>query len=393
MRNRLIAWSATFLTLVIAAVAVVGIWSAIASRGLPALADVAPWATRLASYPSGLAIVAVGWLLVTRFPTRGYGWAWLGLGFAQLVQMACRDYGILLLVSGDTGVMSPGLLGLLGDYGFLCSLWLIGLVLLLFPDGRLSSRLWRVVAWTSSVGVGLMAAGTWMLPGESGTLPASWPGLLEGTTAQALEAVGGVLLYVLFAAVPLGVLSVVLRYRRASGVGRQQIKWLALAALLSLPAWAIDLPGILDPIYEALSGVFLPLAMAVAIFRYRLYDIDRLISRTVSYGLLAAVLAAVYAGGVSALGAVVGSDNPLAVAGATLAAAAFFTPVRRRVQEWVDRRFDRTRYDTAQVVSAFSGRLRGEIDLEGLTTDLSAVVGATLRPATVSLVLVGQEVR
>jgi hypothetical protein len=388
MRNRLIAWSATILTLAAVAMALLGIWAALASRNFPALADVAPWPTRLASYPSGLAILAVGWLLVTRFPTKGYGWAWLGLGLAQVMQMACRDYGVLLISSGETGPLSPAQLGLLGDYGFLSSLLLIGLVLLLFPDGTLPSKHWRVVAWTSSIGAVLLAVGSWMLPGESGTLPASWPGVLSGAPAQVLEAVGGVLLYVLLAAVPLGVLSVVLRYRRASGIGRQQIKWLALAALLSLPAWAFDLPGILDPIYEAVSGVFLPLAMAVAVFRYRLYDVDRLISRTVSYGLLAAVLAGVYVGGVAALGAVVGSDNPLAVAGATLAAAAVFAPLRRRVQGWVDRRFDRTRYDTSQVVSALSGRLRDRVDLEGLTSDLTTIIGTTLRPAVVSVVLV-----
>ncbi len=204
-----------------------------------------------------------------------------------------------------------------------------------------------------------------MLPGESGTIPATWSGVVSETFAQAVEPAGSVLLVVLFAGVPLGVLSVLLRYRRASGIERLQIKWLALAAVFSLPAWAIDLPGALDQINEAVAGVLLPAAMAIAIFRYRLYDIDRLISRTVSYGLVAAVLAAVYLGGVAALGAVVGSDNPLAVAGATLAAAALFTPMRRWAQVWVDRRFDRTRYDATQVVSAFSGRLRDEVDLDG----------------------------
>ncbi len=157
MRRRFAA-SATIVALVTVAIALVGIWSALASRNFPALADVAPWATRLASYPSGLAIAAVGWLLVTRFPDKGYGWAWLGLGFAQIMQSACRDYGVFLLASGQTGPLSTGLLGLIGDYGFLSSLWLIGLVLLLFPDGRLSSTFWRIVAWTTSIAVGLMAA-------------------------------------------------------------------------------------------------------------------------------------------------------------------------------------------------------------------------------------------
>jgi hypothetical protein len=140
-------------------------------------------------------------------------------------------------------------------------------------------------------------------------------------------------------------------------------------------------------VFIALNAI--PAAIGVAILRYRLYDIDKLISRTVSYAVVAAVLVAVYAGCALALGSLVGRDNPLAVAGATLAAAALFTPLRRRVQEFVERRFDRSRYDAERVVDDFASRLRQEVDLDGLTTDLTAVVGQTLRPVTVSLWLRG----
>jgi hypothetical protein len=129
----------------------------------------------------------------------------------------------------------------------------------------------------------------------------------------------------------------------------------------------------------------------LAVIRYRLYDIDTIVRRTVSYGALAALLALVYLGGVTALGAIIGRDNPLAVAGATLAAAALFNPVRRRVQRWVDRRFDRARYNAAGVVDDFASRLRHEVDLDGLAADLTGVVTTTLRPAAMSIWLRGDK--
>ena len=138
------------------------------------------------------------------------------------------------------------------------------------------------------------------------------------------------------------------------------------------------------------AGLGFPIAVAIAILRYRLYDIDRLISRTVSYAIVAAVLVAVYAGFTLVLGAVVGRNNPLAVAGATLTAAALFSPVRRKVQSFIDRRFDRSRYDAGRVVDEFASRLRSEVELDGLTDDLFMVVGRTLRPATVRLWMRGE---
>jgi hypothetical protein len=186
--------------------------------------------------------------------------------------------------------------------------------------------------------------------------------------------------------------AVIVRYRRARAEERQQIKWLAYAvgmfAVVYSSMFAFsggdESPAWLDLLF-VISIAAIPVAIALAVIRYRLYDIDTIVRRTVSYGALAALLALVYLGGVTALGAIIGRDNPLAVAGATLAAAALFTPVRRRVQRWVDRRFDRSRYDAQQVVEQFSSRLRAETDLDGLRSDLTGVIEQTLRPATMSL--------
>jgi hypothetical protein len=186
--------------------------------------------------------------------------------------------------------------------------------------------------------------------------------------------------------------AVIVRYRRARAEERQQIKWLAYAVGMFAVVYSSMLafsggdesPVWVDVLFVT-SIAAIPVAIALAVIRYRLYEVDRIVRRTFSYTAVAALLALVYLGSTFALGAIIGRDNPLAVAGATLAAAALFTPVRRRVQGWVDRRFDRSRYDAQQVVEQFASRLRAETDLDGLRSDLTGVVEETLRPAAISL--------
>ena len=192
----------------------------------------------------------------------------------------------------------------------------------------------------------------------------------------------GLLLLVLAAAI----VSLVVRFRRSHGVERQQLKWFTYAGALVL----------LAPLSNALIGnvsyvlvLALPVAVGVAVLRYRLYDIDRLINRTVVYGLLTALLAGVYAGVVLVLGQLfggIGGQPPSwVVAGATLAVAAMFQPARRRIQAVVDRRFNRRKYDAARTVEAFSVRLRDEVDLDALSAELLAVVDQTIQPTRASL--------
>jgi hypothetical protein len=193
--------------------------------------------------------------------------------------------------------------------------------------------------------------------------------------------------------------SVVLRFRRARGVERQQLKWFAAGAgqLALLSAVAIAFPGFWDywipmPLSDLVFGIsfaMIPLTIGIAILRYRLYDIDRIINRTLVYGLLTALLGAIYAGAVLILGQVFGGvgGNPpsWAVAGATLAVAALFQPARRRIQAVVDRRFNRRKYDSVKTVNAFRTRLRDEVDLDTLSAELMTIVDQTMQPSQSSL--------
>ncbi|HEX2373781.1 MAG TPA: hypothetical protein VHO93_07340 [Actinomycetota bacterium] len=193
-------------------------------------------------------------------------------------------------------------------------------------------------------------------------------------------------------AVVVGAASLVVRFRRARGTERQQLRWVALAATLALLGSVVLLvavslgtsPGLLGWV----AGVYfaiLPLAIGAAILRYRLYDLDRIVSRTLAWGLLTVLLGLGYAGVVLSLGRFLPKDSSLVVAAATLAAAAAFQPARRRIQQTVDRRFNRRRHDAAQTIAAFSARLRDEVDLNTLTGELLAVVDQTMQPTQASL--------
>jgi hypothetical protein len=190
----------------------------------------------------------------------------------------------------------------------------------------------------------------------------------------------------------LGALSLLARLRHGRGRERQQVKWLAYAGVLGVAVLVVHLlwepVGLVSAVLLAASLWAIYLAIGIAVFRYRLYDIDRLINRTLVYGLLTAILALVYAGGVFVVGQLLNparGESGLAVAASTLAVAALFRPLRRRVQTVVDRRFNRRRYDAAKTVAAFSGRLREHIDLETLSTELLAVVDQTMQPTRVSV--------
>jgi hypothetical protein len=206
---------------------------------------------------------------------------------------------------------------------------------------------------------------------------------------------GGV--FALLTAVVLSALSLVFRYRRAGGVERQQIKWFAFAAVLFGGSLVFsgflgrDLPGVWDALFETVTFVGLYVAVGVAILRYRLYDIDILVNRTLVYGTLTALLAAVYFGGVATVQAIfralTGQEHQpqLAVVVSTLVIAALFNPLRRRIQGFIDRRFYRRKYDAAKTLEAFSARLRDETDLDALSDELVSVVRETMHPAHVSL--------
>ncbi len=274
------------------------------------------------------------------------------------------------------------------------------LVLVLFPSGAPPSRRWRPVVWLTGSGIVLLVAGIALTPGPFADYPINNPFGLPGagTLPGRVSSAGGL---ALLGGGVASIVSIVVRFRNARGDERQQLKWLSYAVILiglcvlvSLPLEAAatastseDLTNLSNfLITSALATI--PIGIGIAVFKYRLYDIDRIISRTVTYGLLTIFLGAIYFGAVLLLQAVLGNriaDQPPAVAGTTLAVAALFRPARARIQGVIDRRFNRARFDAQQTVDAFSSHLRDEVDIDSLTAELLVVVRQTMQPGHASL--------
>jgi hypothetical protein len=333
----------------------------------------------------------VGALVASRRPAHPVGWLLLGVGLGLVVTeliQAYVDYGLL----ARPGSL-PGARYLTGFAYSTVLIWVscAGFVLLLTPTGSLPSPRWRWWARLAAAAPVVMVVGSVVQPNplapEYHGNPLAVPALARVLIVPAVAGVVVVLVSLL-----VGAGSLVVRFRRARGVERLQLRWLAYAAALAAGLLLVALfSGFLlgndNVTFASLSlGVaLLPLATGAAILRYRLYDIDRIISRTLAYGLLTVLLGGGYAALVLGLGQLLGRDSSLVVAGATLAVAAVFQPARRRVQQVVDRRFNRRRYDAARTIAAFSARLRDEVDLDTLTAELLKVMEQTMQPTRVSL--------
>jgi hypothetical protein len=265
------------------------------------------------------------------------------------------------------------------------------LVLLLFPDGQPLSPRWRPLVWVIVAGALVTMVAAALLPGIADTALPNPLGLAGRTGAMLEEQLQMLVTFGLPLVTVAASASLIVRFRQARGVQRQQLKWLAYAAGMVILTLVIQ-DSWLGGWGDAASNLALwavPAAIGVAILRHRLYDVDRLINRTLVYGVLTALLGGVYVGTVLVLGQVfggVGKDPPSwAVAGATLAVAALFQPARRRIQAVVDRRFNRRKYDAVRTVEAFSVRMRDEVDLDALSAELLAVVEQTIQPTRASL--------
>jgi hypothetical protein len=347
-------------------------------------ADAVPYLLALVS------AATVGAVLASRRPRHPVGWLLLALGLSVIalgISQAYASYGLL----ARPGTLPAARWAVVyADASWILLAALIGFILLLTPTGSLPSPRWR---WWASVVV-VAAVVTAALRPEAMEAPfeaVDNPLAVHGGPLEIVATLGDIV--TLLAVVVAGA-SLVVRFRRARGVERQQLRWVALAAALAGVAVALILLSwaTLGAEAQALWGwatgsyvAILPLATGAAILRYRLYDLDRIISRTLAYGLLTVVLGLGYAGVVLGLGQLLGQDSSLAVAGATLVVAAVFQPARQRIQQAVDRRFNRRRYDAARTIQRFSTRLRDEIDLDTLTGELLAVVGQTMQPTHVSL--------
>jgi hypothetical protein len=343
------------------------------------------------------AFMSVGAVIVAHRPGNAIGWIFSAVGLLAATGILAGEYAAYAYVTRPGSL--PGAI-LAAWYSQLYWEPMLGLILvftpLLFPTGRLLSARWRPVAVVAVV-VGAVITGLNALEPTITLQDRGYTVRNPLGVADLLGQQAGVVTAVLFGLVTGCTLaafaSVVLRFWRSRGVERQQLKWFTFAVVLMILAepvtdYLLPATGIVSVVY-GLSVAFVPIAAGIAILRYRLYDIDRLINRTLVYGLLTALLAGVYAGAVLVLGQVfggVGRDPPSwAVAGATLAVAALFQPARRRIQAVVDRRFNRRKYDAAETIDTFGARLRDQVDLDTVSTELLAVVGQTMQPTRVSL--------
>jgi hypothetical protein len=339
------------------------------------------------------AFMAVGALIVAHRPGNVIGWVFSAIALLAVTGQLAGQYALYAYVTQPGSLPGAFLAAWYGSWPW----WLVltlALVFtpLLFPTGRLLSPRWRPVAWVAGVAtavltvLGSLRAELEAAPGQVVANPigvAAVGNPEEGPVVPAL-----ILLLVVLAAAAFG--SLVLRLRRSRGEERQQLKWFTYAsALLPLALLGDFLPAAVGSLLFAAPVVFLPVATGIAILRHRLYDIDRLINRTLVYGLLTAVLGLLYAGAVLLLGnlfgGIRGQPPGWAVAGITLVVAALFQPVRHRIQQVVDRRFNRRKYDAARTIETFAIRLRDEVDLDSLSSELLAVVDQTMEPIRISL--------
>jgi hypothetical protein len=340
----------------------------------------------------------IGFVVAWRKPANRLGWILLALG-GSLVLAEDASFYVVASYRLRHGTLPLGWVALLAQPTWSVAIVLIGVVILLFPDGRLPASRLRWVLWV------YLAVGTvWMVSAfgftvsaiarhdirvdASGNLQvlnhptgsAAWWGVVQNAVIVAIAVAGLISLA-----------AQVITYRRSSGERRLQLKWLlggfvasVAGAILAIALSSVSgFPGVIAHLGLVLSVFALPASMGVAILKYRLYDIDRVISRTLAYAIVTGLLVGVYAGLVLLATQVFRFHAPVAVAAATLAAAALFNPVRRRVQRAVDRRFNRARYDADRTVAAFAARLQDEVELDAVREDLVGVVQSALEPAHV----------
>jgi hypothetical protein len=334
-----------------------------------------------------VAFATVGALLAWKRPGNPIGWLLSGSGLAYTL----GGFSVLLMHFPRTLTLGHWL-----GWTWLLGLGLCVFVVLLFPAGTLPSRRWRPVAWAAGAGLAGWVLGNMFAPTIiSADQPVPNPVGVTGAPGKIFPVMAGGGAALIAATGLAAVLSLVFRYRRAQAAERAQLRWLVYAGALivaavlaEVPAERIVGPGNVTNLQDAVSSgaaALVPVAIGIAVLRYRLYDIDRIISRTVGYAIVTGLLVGVYAGLVLLATEVLRFRTPVAVAAATLAAAALFTPVRRWVQSRVDRRFNRARYDADQIAAAFATRLKDTVDLGSVRDDLTGIVSRALEPTHVSV--------
>ena len=379
-----LAWSVGTVTLLILVLSLLVIllgWSTPLPRGWT------PWRDQAVSLLGIIGAPILGGLVASRRPHNPYGWLLLGFGLGLALQHLGRTCAAYAVVAEPGSLLvAPHKISDLLEQGGPLALALAPFLLMLFPTGRLPSRRWRPLAWISAMsGAALLALNIiFIRPDEVGGV----------TTAITI-----LVATVIFASIVLSAISLFSRYRRASGVERQQLKWFALAAVVigvyTIAGGLLGYEQLLSEgvwtLLEAVTTTALYVAVGIAILRYRLYNIDVVINRTLFYASLTAMLALIYFGGVTATQGIFRTltgqeEQPqLAIVVSTLVIAALFQPLRRRIQSFIDRRFYRRKYDARKTLEAFSAKLRDETNLDALNDELVKVVRETLQPAYVSV--------
>src|SRR5215217_7633708 len=339
----------------------------------------------------------IGAIIASRLPANPVGWLFCAAACTIAVECLSAEYAIYALVARLNSLPAGEALAWLAFWAWIPSIGCIVLSLLLFPNGRLPSSSWRWLAWLSVLLT--MAGAVWVAlsPGAIGNLgsihnPLGIEGLPSGY--KPVQTIMSALLFVA------AVSTLGLRLLRTRGIERQQIKWPAFVAVMAAGGSILYDTAISEAIglrwlewagyaVVVVALVGFPISIGIAIVRYRLYEIDTLINRTLVYGSLTAILVAIYFGAVVLLQrlfvALTGEKSTLAVVVSTLVIAALFNPLRRRIQGFIDRRFYRSKYDARKTLENFSAKLRDETDLDALSGDLVGAVRETMQPAHVSL--------
>jgi MFS family permease len=401
-RQKYAAWSLTIVTLALLAATLVLAVLNTRRTGVSRLGLDAALSAAVLLY------AASGRLIAGRRPDNAIGWLLASIGLALTTSVVAEQYAVYGLATAPGAVPAPKAVGCVAAAAASVTVMLLFFVVLLFPDGHLPSPRWRPVLWAMIVvfigwGSQEFQAGTTISGGISGALGAvgaEYPNPVSflprhGWYSDLLLAIFVLAVFTAIAVVA----SVFARRRRATPERRQQLRWLGYVGALTI-VWILSI-GLANGLAKGAADnglgtvlwsltvltpvVGIPVACVVAVLRYRLYDLDRIISRTVAYAVVTGLLIGVYAGLVLLATEVIGITSPVAVAGATLAAAALFGPLRSRVQHRVDRRFNRARYSAEQMLATFAARLKEELDADAVTDDLARSVHAALEPAHVSI--------